>query len=401
MPLESASLLNELGFIQMRWSQHEEALKNLEKAASLFNKHGDVHNEIWVLGNLIEFHALQSPFNITDSIASLAIKKLEGTEWHRAKARVYGIISYTYEIRKDTINWKSWASASHLAALDHIRVNSTKQLGAFQTLYDTKKFKAEAVSNAKEADDKELKLQLQKMQSNNLIALVITLLIIIICIFYWIARESRLKKRLNETVEELNIANERYHMLIVESNHRIKNNLQMIISMLQYSSKGLDESNARALNVMAGKISTISALHKHLYSDVHNEFVSVDTYFTEIVKLYNSLTTNGFEVNLDIDGVQVRSERIIYFGLIFNEMLANTIEHSNSEDKIINIIVRETDDFCYYRYWDNSAHNANAKEGTGSLLIQQLVKRVKGTEYKFNPSIGEYSFVFNAVEYLD
>ncbi len=69
---------------------------------------------------------------------------------------------------------------------------------------------------------------------------------------------------LNAMVEELNTANDKYEMLLIESNHRIKNNLQMILSMLEYKAIQSGKRN-EDLEKVTSNIKAITALHKHLF----------------------------------------------------------------------------------------------------------------------------------------
>ena len=51
-------------------------------------------------------------------------------------------------------------------------------------------------------------------------------------------------------------------------------------------------------------------------------------YLKEIVSLYKEFSSKNFEVKSELKSIQIQSERIVYFGLLFNEMLSNSIEHS-------------------------------------------------------------------------
>ena len=105
----------------------------------------------------------------------------------------------------------------------------------------------------------------------------------------------------------------------------------MIISMLEFTKKGLKKSDSEIIQSMSGKIQTISALHKHLYVDVHNEHVDLNVYFSEILRHYQDIGLK-YSVNQSVCSASIRSERIVYFGLILNEMLSNTLEHGVSDD---------------------------------------------------------------------
>ena len=169
----------------------------------------------------------------------------------------------------------------------------------------------------------------------------------------------------------------------------------MIISMLEFTKKGLENSDTDIIQSMSGKIQTISALHKHLYVDVHNEFVDMNTYYREIVKHYEDIGLR-YSFDISIAPTQVRSERIVYFGLILNEMLSNTLEHGNAEQKEIILHVTSENDQLLFEYCDHSVHPLDKPEGTGTRLIQQLVRRIKGIDYQMDRASGTYRFHFLA-----
>lgn len=211
--------------------------------------------------------------------------------------------------------------------------------------------------------------------------------VLILIIGFVLFRERKLKRKLA-------VANDKYHMLIVESNHRIKNNLQMVTSLIKYSQRGLDDNSKSALRDVSGKIDIISTLHKHLYVDVHNENVNLRIYFQEILSLYEDISPVNFQVKNEIDHINIRSERIVYFGLFFNEMLSNSIEHSTSDQLKIHMAVTPLKDAWLFIYNDSSNRASDVAVGTGTLLIEQLINRVDGVNYQFDPATGQYQFEF-------
>ena len=244
-------------------------------------------------------------------------------------------------------------------------------------------------------------MQAAERRSAELIIYVSILGVLVFGILVLLFRQRTLNKqvrsvnlKLNALNGDLHQANEKYHMLIVESNHRIKNNLQMIISMLQYTSKDLGPDNQLAIDALTSKIHTISALHKHLYADVHNERVNLGTYFKEIVSLYVEISSANFSFNDQIDQVEIRSERIIYFGLIFNELLSNSIEHNQAEAPQISLRIYKQDDNYLFAYEDGEKRPENEKAGMGTQLIAQLIRRIGGQNYEFSSHNGRYQFEF-------
>ena len=267
---------------------------------------------------------------------------------------------------------------------------------SFQALFETEKFQKQAVGSDLKAIQKEKELQLESNKSKNLLYSLLALLIIFSFVGFIYFRERKLKNQVKQINDDLNISNENYQLLMIESNHRIKNNLQMVISMLEYASDDVRETGPVALKRISSKIHTISSLHKHLYSDVHNELVDISVYFNEIINSYKTITSGRINPEKSIEPIRIKSERIVYFGLVFNELIANTIEHSQFTESSIRIEITQIEDGYLFHYSDGSVHDEKSAPGTGSLLITQLIKRVRGKKLEINKSTGTYQFTFHA-----
>jgi two-component sensor histidine kinase len=381
---EEAGLRNELGFSQSRAKKFDLALANLLRARRLYNEIGDEENEMGVSINIFDLYVGMDDFKTADSIHPILTKKIENTNWHTMKSKLYGIISIRYQVTGDLIPELKWAEESHKSTVAQARLMNSNQMASFRVIHDTEQFKEEAFQ-------KSLDLERQKGKTQQLLLLSSILILIIAIVILIFFREKRLK--LNNSVQDLNLMNDKYEMLIVESNHRIKNNLQMIISMLEFTRKGMEKSNTDIVQSMSGKIQTISALHKHLYVDVHNEYVDLDTYFTEIIEHYKNI---GLKHSIDqsVSNVKVRSERIVYFGLILNEMLSNTLQHDVSNGLNIQLKIEKRDDSYLFNYSDGSLHQESTRKGMGTTLIKKLVGRIKGEHYQLIQNEGTYQFEF-------
>ena len=75
---------------------------------------------------------------------------------------------------------------------------------------------------------------------------------------------------------------------------------------------------------------------------------------------------------------------MIYFGLILNELLANTIKHNNKESFSIKIHVLNDLNKYVFVYEDQQKLPESTEAGTGIQLIKDLVRRVDGDELLIN-----------------
>ena len=376
---EKASLYNELGY-RIGHRHLDSCLYLLGEASNIFKAERDTQNYIAARTNMLRTYE-----TIGDSLNTLSTFNelntlLQGKQWYTFERELYVTMASYYSKKKDTIQAYYWKLQSLKSQIQNIENISSTRLNSYRALYETEKYQQELERKA---------VQLNKAANwrNQLILYFLALLALSLGVTIWLIRVRKLKKKVA-------IANDNYQMLLVESNHRIKNNLQMIISMLQYASKDLKEEEVRAFKLMSGKIQTISILHKHLHLDVHNELMDLKNYFISIIFLYQDISSNTLQIKVDIDDISIKSERIVYFGLIFNEMLSNTFEHGKVLENTIYISIKDIDNKYYFSYQDNSCFNSNKQHGTGITMIKQLVSRIKGRNFNIDEKIGKFEFDF-------
>ena len=389
---EMAALLNEYGYIILSVNRVE-GLAKLRQSAQLFREMKDTSQYVSPLINMLRSYLDTRDRLHADSIIQELIPLLQNRKWYTAQVEGYKLISsYFKNFLHDepkSIYWRSMADKSTIAYLESI---NSAQVNAFRSMYGTQLLRKQVEEITREADLKQQQLLRQAKRTRELIVyLSVTGLLVIIVIVLFL-REKKLKHRLTKSNQALQEGNEKYRLLMQESNHRIKNNLQMVISMLQYDQTQYDEQASAGLERMSGKIQTISALHKHLSVELHNQLVPMDAYFHEITLLYQRIAGSSPHFISQVAPVQINSERLVYFGLILNEMIANTLSHGNGNT--IQIAVARHGEAYQFSYSDGSAHPPQAKAGTGTNLIRQLMERVGGHHFIFEATSGSYQFHF-------
>lgn len=390
LPAEEASLYNELGY-HTYGTDHEKGLQYLLHSTTLFIGLRDTHNYVGAMTNVLRCNIAQQDTGRAGSVIRELVPLIKNRKWYSAEIELYRLAaSFELLFRHDSIAALRWSTMAGQSSLANLEATNSAQVNAFRTLYDTRKLQGELQAQ-QEALDRETQ------RTRELIFFSLLLGLFAVVVIALLLRERALLRRLKVTNAELEMSTEKYKVLMVESNHRIKNNLQMVISMLHYSENEAHDYPREAFHRMAQKIRTVSALHHHLSADVHNELVGLDVYFTAIAGLYNDIAPGIPEIHCRVAPVGIRSERIVYFGLILNEMMANTIAHRSTENENsrIEVCVTESGEHYRFTYDDHSTHDPLARKGTGSKLIAQLIDRVGGTAFSFNPANGHYHFIFH------
>ncbi len=393
---QEATICNSFGVLKNILEGPHAGRELLERSAELFLQIKDTNNYVVAMCHVMHQELLKENFEKADKMGNNLLKMVQGHEWYGTEQSLCRNFMNRYYTVGDTVNALRWENKVKDAAAKLLVARSNNEMSFYRVQYDTDKYQKNALEAKLETASKQKDLDSEK-KSNKLLMIFLGVSGILICgVIYFYFKQQKLAKKLSITNSDLEISNQNYQMLMVESNHRIKNNLQMIISMLEYASQDVKQSGPEAFKKISSKIQVISALHKYLYSDVHNEFVQVSDYFGEIIELYGKISSEEIEIIPEIGSVEIKSERIVYFGLIFNELLANSLEHNMNQEILAKIKIYPLKDRFVFDYCDNSELKNESKVGTGTILIQQLVKRVKGKDYKVDSASGRYTFTFDA-----
>jgi Signal transduction histidine kinase len=236
------------------------------------------------------------------------------------------------------------------------------------------------------------------------VAIFILLLIIILLIY----RQYRLKQRSNRQFEisqrELDQKNaflealsaeqdkllKEKEWLIKEVHHRVKNNLQMVTSLLSSQSAYLEDDAAiRAVKDSLRRMQAMSLIHQKLYQDENTSKIAMPEYINDLVSyLHDSFDTNHSIVfEQSIESLELDVSQAIPLGLIITESIVNAIKYAflNEERGTVNIsLEREGPDHLVLRVSDNGIGLPLEidKMGHNSLgldLMQGLAEQLKGT----------------------
>ncbi|MCX6876415.1 MAG: PAS domain-containing protein [Verrucomicrobia bacterium] len=121
-------------------------------------------------------------------------------------------------------------------------------------------------------------------------------------------------------------------VLLKEIHHRVKNNLQIISSLLRLQSAQLDSAVAKAaLQDMQDRIRSMAMIHEHLYRSDNLTEVDLPTYLESLcARLINALvaTPGNIQLHLDLCPVRLEIDQAIPCGLLVSELVSNALKHA-------------------------------------------------------------------------
>ena len=142
----------------------------------------------------------------------------------------------------------------------------------------------------------------------------------------------RLEREVAARTEALEVALGQRDMLLQEVHHRVKNNLQIIASLLSMQAAQLNEEARFPLTDSIQRVRAMALVHEHLYAGETVETINLAAYLTSFVGAMRMVLAQSDEVSVEAEQVMIEVEQAIPLGLIVNELLSNAAKYGRSED---------------------------------------------------------------------
>ncbi len=190
--------------------------------------------------------------------------------------------------------------------------------------------------------------------------------------------------------DKLEKANERIHVLIKEIHHRVKNNLQVVASLLRLQSETIeDEKLQQVFGQSQSRVASMALIHEKLYKGEDLVQLDIGGYlkelFAELVQLNNVRDTIRYNTSID-EGLTLDLDTMVPLGLVLNELITNSFKHAfvGREKGLIDLrITRVSDKEFDLIYTDDGVGIPQEKlthDGAtlGMSLIDSLVEQLNG-----------------------
>lgn len=170
-------------------------------------------------------------------------------------------------------------------------------------------------------------------------------------------------------------------LLLREIHHRVKNNLQIISSLLgMQERKTSDQKFKNVLSSSRERIKSIALLHEQLYHSTDLASVKIKDYIKNLVTKTLQAYPTHIQIETDIEDTSLNIETSLPIGLIINELLTNTIKHANAKN--VEIRLKKTNENLKLHYKDDGKglkkDEIQKSEGLGWQLIKSLISQLGG-----------------------
>ena len=225
-------------------------------------------------------------------------------------------------------------------------------------------------------------------------------------LIYLLRKRSQYNKELkakNETIEKALTANK---MLMKEIHHRVKNNLQVVSSLLGLQSRYVNDDNAlEAIKTGRSRVQSMSILHQNLYSNDLIKNVDIKKYFEDLgSNLFNTYNLGDKEIEFqtEIDDIELDVDTVIPMGLITNELISNALKYAfeNRQKGVILLKVKQLGNKILLHVSDNGKGMPfdtlpKRSNSLGIQLIKSFAEKLEADVLIKNKEGAQIEFTFN------
>jgi two-component sensor histidine kinase len=395
-----ATILNTLACTYVKTNQFDSALYCLRTATRLASKTDDYFLKSYIMSTLCDVYE--------------SSKRYDSAEIYGLRTVQMGEISKNLDLQQHYCE-----TLSRVYAADNKPTPALYYHKKFDSLINiisnTGKIVDQAMQLAKiNIDQQEEQNRLEKrsfatVRHNQRAALLSMLvaLIALIALTIFIYLNLRNKQKANKTIsrqaaslqaqnEIIDKALKDKEMLLKETHHRVKNNLQLVSSLLELQTENIaDQAAKSALLAAQRRVLSIATVHSKLYGSDENEAIEFSGFASDLLtRLDNAFGDGDGAVHFinAIPTTYLPLDTVVLLGLILNELITNSYKHAfkGVADATIAVSMNDTESMHVLRYSDNGKGLPDGvferpSASLGLYLVKRLSKQLKGTAtYSFD-----------------
>ena len=419
------SLIN-IGIIHKNLRKYQEAEAFLQEANKLNEQVRDEQQQAYIWANLASVALSEGKREAVVAIDyfNKAIAINEKTENQSALAISYNGLSEAYRLQSNFSTSVAYAQkaliyAQKLKAQKQIQASLLNLAQAYEKMgeyakaynyfqeYTEIKEKLINEANYKQIAEAEAKFQneaqkriiaekeisLEKSQRNLWLTLGLLGVFVVVASLLWGLFRSKQKSNtiLKTQKQRTEKALKDREILLQEIHHRVKNNLQIVSSLLNLQSRqSQDKDTTEAIRQATNRVKSMALLHQNLYQNENLQLVNAKDYISQLVKSLMSAyksSVHSVEIEKNIEELHLDIDLMMPLGLILNEWLTNAFKYAfleNQEGKVRVSLFRKEDKLVLEVRDNGIGIDKQAESSFGRNLVEMLAEKLEANIYYKN-----------------
>lgn len=390
-----ATALNQLGYYYAP-TNPSLSRRHYADAIQIWKRMNYLRYEAHSLMNLYRQHP--GAFTLTEVIVNLEdiIARIGDKPWLLKRLELHDMLASRYEMSGDLskalLNYKKYLKLH----AEHSFLTNQQQLNEIQEKYETERNHRTISEQQGQIVQERLEKDAIDSRANRLLWFLVLAVLLLLVVIYSVYRFRKSNQQLkqqkiqieasNRLLEELLSGRE---LLLKEIHHRVKNNLQMVVSLLELQAMGVkDEETRDVLRTGNQRVKSMALVHKRLYQGADLGYVEVEGYVSALFsELDSAFIDPGVKVvrQLKAENILLDVDTIIPFGLILTELITNSFKYAKANPLHVVISLEEqTEGTFLLTYQDNGVgmpdtFDIKKARSLGMRMIHRLSQQLNGT----------------------
>ncbi len=387
-PYLDAMAQSNLGNLYIRQGNFKKAIICLNACVTYFKQADMLTDYLLCLTYIAEASIGQGQSDHLEKVIEELKFNLPGLQDVRTKSLVYSSLSDVYEFLGD------YKQALMMKNQHFVYFDSLKQEQREEAIYE---LEAKYQSELRKNELNELKIKSQQAeinlatQKNKQVILILTSLVFLILIIVFILRSRNASRHalvLQGKNEQIATALSEREILLKEIHHRVKNNLQVISSLLNLQVEELEEEAAAAVRDGQYRVKSMALIHQKLYQENDLIGVRVGDYLESLIdELVDVFFGDSREVDVKVNAsfLKLDVDTLIPLGLIINELVTNSLKYAFEGvcQPLLEVKITEVENILHVYVRDNGVGMGSSRleelNGFGWKMIRSLCRQLKAT----------------------
>jgi two-component sensor histidine kinase/Flp pilus assembly protein TadD len=374
---------NNIGSVYFMLKDYRRAVTNYEQSLGVKRQVKDQRGISVSLANLAEAYIALNQMDHAKESIDQSLKIAEDIGAKEQIKVAYDLLSRIYERTRDYERALNYERKMSSAKDSIFSADKTEQISRMRAIYETEQAERDARLTRLQA---ELEIGKKDFQRNIFIVATASLMLVAMLIYYLYQQ----KQKSNHLLSEKNIVIEQALLeretLLREIHHRVKNNLQIISSLLSLQSKSLQDADAQgAIRESRNRVKSMSLIHEQLYQEDAISGVEMEGYIRHLVE--SLISSYGLESEritrvVKADKILLDVDSAIPLGLILNELISNSLKYafpgSQTGNLVISLLERDTELFLVVQDDGVGINSGKKNESSfGLTMVNSLMRKLK------------------------
>lgn len=373
-----ANLLNNIGVIFKDKGNYERSQEFIQRAVELSDSANYLRGKVFGMVNLADVYYQKGKHKEAKMIGNDALdlaKKIMDIESVRKGAE------FLIQVYKKESNWEKAFEMHELVFETERTISQQKKEKMLEYEAIKNKYEQERLLEQKEREKESSISEFQRdRQRIVLIAaiIIIGLLLISLLIGYFKLKES---KRKNLQIQQ---QSDERKLLLQEVHHRVKNNFQIVSSLLRLQSYTIENKQlSKDFEEAIMRINAMSVVHDIIYKQEAFSEIQPQVYFEKLLEQLKRLSDKAIETEAIVSCGHLKIETLIHLGIITNELFINSIKYGfqdKGKQPRVKVVLEKKSDRFELNYFENGKGLSKEEYSNsfGMDLINTLIEQHDG-----------------------